>query len=235
MKDAAFANRQHEVSRLEGFSDAVFAFAVTLLVVSLEVPRTFNELHDAMRGFFAFAICFALLFQIWRRHHKFFRSYGLEDTTTITLTGVLLFVVLFYVYPLKFLWTLAITTRFSGNELVVLPDGRVEPMILNAQVPALFEIYGVGVAAVFSVFVALNQHAYRLRTELGLTPLEALYTRVSVMSNIGVAAVGVVSAGIAWLGGQSFVTWAGLVYFSIGPIEWQLGRYARRKRNRVIE
>src|SRR4029079_5147656 len=51
--------------------------------------------------------------------------------------GVLLFVVLFYVYPLKFLWTLAITTRFSGNELVVLPDCRVQPMILNAPRAAL--------------------------------------------------------------------------------------------------
>jgi len=84
-----------EVSRVEGFSDAVFAFAVTLLVVSLEVPHTFDELRLAMRQFFAFAICFALLFQVWWRHFNFFRRYGLEDAPTIVLTGVLLFVVLF--------------------------------------------------------------------------------------------------------------------------------------------
>jgi len=34
---------------------------------------------------------------MWRRHYRFFRDYDLEDATVITLTGVLLFVVLFYV------------------------------------------------------------------------------------------------------------------------------------------
>jgi hypothetical protein len=40
----SFRWRGGEISRIEGFSDAVFAFAVTLLVVSLEVPETFSEL-----------------------------------------------------------------------------------------------------------------------------------------------------------------------------------------------
>jgi uncharacterized membrane protein len=60
-EEEGFSWRGEDVSRIEGFSDAVFGFAVTLLVVSLEVPNTFDELLATMRGFFAFAICFWLL------------------------------------------------------------------------------------------------------------------------------------------------------------------------------
>src|SRR5215204_2185504 len=103
-----FRWRGEDVSRIEGFSDAVFAFAVTLLVVSLEVPKTFDELLATMRGFFAFAICFALLLSVWYDHYKFFRRYGLRDFLIVVLNAALLFLVLMYVYPLKFLFTLLI-------------------------------------------------------------------------------------------------------------------------------
>src|SRR6476659_1055698 len=85
-----FRWRSHEISRIEGLSDAVFGFAVTLLVVSLEVPRTFDELSRAMRGFGAFAISFALLVFIWVNQNKFFRRYGLQDNITILLNAILL-------------------------------------------------------------------------------------------------------------------------------------------------
>ncbi len=53
-KPHEFRWRSREISRLEGLSDAVFGFAVTLLIVSLEVPKTSGELLETMRGFASF-------------------------------------------------------------------------------------------------------------------------------------------------------------------------------------
>jgi hypothetical protein len=68
--EPGFHWRGAEVTRLEGFTDAVFAFAVTLLVVSLEVPKTFPELLAAMHGFLAFGVCFGLLANVWYQHYR---------------------------------------------------------------------------------------------------------------------------------------------------------------------
>jgi len=228
MPRASITTHRREVSRVEGFSDAVFAFAITLLVVSLEVPRTFDELLHVMRGFPAFAISFAMLFQIWWRHYRFFRRYDLEDSTVIVLTGVLLFVVLFFVYPLKFLWFLFLAQFIS--------DGSVADAITIRQVPMLFVVYGAGVVATFGVLAALYGHAYARRAELQLSPAEAMDTRVDVYRNVAIAGVALLSIGIAAaaeLFARRLVGLAGYVYFLIGATEWFLGSYQGRERNRL--
>jgi hypothetical protein len=125
MDPDAFRWRGGEISRVEGFSDAVFAFALTLLVVSLEVPRSFQELTAAMSGFLAFAACFAIFVWIWYEHYAFFRKYGLHDSVTIALNSVLLFVVLFYVYPLKFM--------FAMLSMLMFGVGGAHPPVLEAD------------------------------------------------------------------------------------------------------
>jgi len=218
--------RRRDVSRVEGFSDAVFGFAVTLLVVSLEVPRTFDELLAMMRGFPAFAVSFALLFQIWWRHYRFFRKYDLEDGAVILLTGVLLFVVLFYVYPLKFLWSFVFLGLAGRAASEMLPVGRVW---------VLFVIYGIGVAAAFGDLAALYAHAYRSRARLHLSAVETVDTRVEIYRNVAIAGIALLSVIVSLAAGMYAPRAAGLagyVYFLIGVSESWLGAYNGRLRRR---
>lgn len=228
-----FRWRGNEITRIEGFSDAVFAFAVTLLVVSLEVPQTFNELLSAMRGFVAFAICFGLLASIWYYHYVFFRRYGLQDRYTILLNTILLFVVLFYVYPLKFVFTLLIN-QILGDTTVQLTNGIIEPMIEPNQGALLFVIYGVGYIAISLVFALMYYHAYRQHEQLELTKLEVLDTLTSMRALLLDCGVGVLSVAIALIGGEDYTAVAGFTYFLIG-IERSIYGFRRGKQRRMLE
>jgi len=199
-----FRWRAGEITRLEAFCDVVFGFALTLLVVSLEVPRTYAELMTVMRGFLPFAVCFAQLIMIWRAHYRFSRRYGLEDPYTVFLNVVLLFLVLFYVYPLKFVFTLlfAQVTRAATGANLDWHEGSV-----------LMRIYAAGFASVFALFALMYAHAYKLRGELDLNEVEILETRFALQENGILGAVGVISFLLALRNPG----WAGWFFFLIGP------------------
>ena len=222
------------MSRLEGFSDAAFAFALTLLVVSLEVPRTFDQLMDSMRGFGAFAICFLFLIGIWYRHYLFFRRYGLQDLRTIILNSLLLFVVLFYIYPLKFLFTLVVDGWFGIDTSFHLPNGAIVPAIQNAQQPVLMVIYGAGFVAVESLFALLYRHAWVEREALALNELEGLETRESVEGHFLNVAMGCVSIMLATVAGGKFLPISWYPYPAIGLVRWIHGWWRGRMKGRIV-
>ncbi len=201
----------HEVSRLEGFSDAVFGFALTLLVVSLEVPSSFEALESQMEGFLGFALMFAMVCWIWYEHNWFFRRTGLQDPWTVFLNSVLLFVVLFYVYPMKFL-TGALMFEFFGL------GGADTPRISSAGHGAtLMLLYSIGVVLIFGTFLLLYRHAWRRRSEIALAPSDALTLEFGRRSHLISMSVGLLSIVLA-LALPSLPALAGMIYFLMGPL-----------------
>jgi hypothetical protein len=215
-----FQWRGTEVTRLEHFSDAVFAFAVTLLVVSLEVPKSFPELMAALRGFVAFGVCFTMLVLVWLYHCHFFRRYGLQDGWLTFLNSVLLFFVLFYVYPLKFL---AFAMLVGGQ--------RITEHDLRSTVV----VYGSGYAAVFFTFAFMYVHVWRKRDQLGLNEIERLRTGHILINHLVNGTIGLGSVLLALVLPERHVELAGYFYFMI-VLYFVFARYTFRRRElRVIQ
>jgi uncharacterized membrane protein len=228
-----FRWRGGEITRLEGFTDAVFAFAVTLLVVSLEVPHTFEELLMAMKGFFAFAICFTILTQVWYFHYKFSRRYGLQTVYIIVLNAALIFVVLFYVYPLKFLFTLVVGSLSGGRTV---PVAQLTHMVTTTyQLSQLWLIYSAGVIAVYGLFALLYRYAYKKRHELELNEYEVLSTRNAIIHFAGLASVGIIVSIAALVLPSAYVGYAGFLFCLNAIWGWVAGSVMGKQQRLVLE
>ncbi|MEO6224122.1 MAG: TMEM175 family protein, partial [Vicinamibacterales bacterium] len=218
--------RHREVSRLEGFSDAVFGFALTLLVVNLETPKDLAGLRNLIGSFLPFGLTFAMVSWIWYQHNLFFRRYGLQDAWTVFLNCVLLFMVLFYVFPLKFL-ALALVGRWTMAPEAV-------PAIETLRGPMVMTIYSTGVLVMFSLFVLLHMHAWRRRHELQLTPLEEVVLLFSKRSHMLSAGLAVASLFLIWLLPHQ-TAWAGIIYALMGPLHGWNGFASGAAQTRIKE
>lgn len=211
-----FRWRGKEVSRIENLTDAVFGFALTLLVVSTEVPRTFESLIKVFRDFPAFAACFAILLLFWNDHYKYFRRYGLEDFFTRTVNYVILLLVLFSVYPLKFLFS---SWLGSGTGLSSV-----------AQLSTVFRVYGLGFAAIWLLYAMLQFHALRQAEALQLTPVEVEMTRLQLDEFRLQILVCLLSVALTYLPVPPWLP--GVAYGLIGPLAglngWRHGRIVKR-------
>lgn len=134
-----------EFARVLAFTDGVFAIAITLLVVGIEVPsipdtdsvgELADELNDQTGSFVSFFISFAVIGRYWLAHHTFVSQLRGMDRRLIGLNLLYLAFIAFLPFP----------TSLLGNFF---------------ENPLSIALYAVAVAAVSGMEVVLFRHAYR--------------------------------------------------------------------------
>ena len=235
--DTHFRFRGKEPGRLENLSDGVFALAITLLLISTSAPTTFNEIKQFVWELIPFTICIVLIVLIWWEHVAFFYRYGIRDTKIVFLNTTFLIILLFYVYPLKFLWRML--TLYPLSLILDQPDlaENLSPMFRSASDTALLMIiYGVGFASVFFVLALMYRHALKRSEELDLNSLEKFDTRTSIKTNLLMASIPTLSLLLAIILKDTrhvgFVS--GFTYMLYMPVMFTHGYISSKKRANLI-
>ncbi|MEO1052934.1 MAG: TMEM175 family protein [Bacteroidota bacterium] len=228
-----FRLRGLDNTRIEALSDGVFALAVALLIISSSIPENFDDLLKFIDGFIPFAATISLLMLIWYEHYIFFVRYGLKDAGAVAINTVLLFLILFYVYPLKFLFGVlyqlfyAIFTNSKARF-----DRLFTEVLRQDQADDLMVIYGLGAASIFITMAGLYFYAYRKKEKLELDKLERFDTRTSIYSNLLMAGIPICSALFAFfeMAGRHTFTFAGMLYWLYMFVMPVFGAIRRKKR-----
>lgn len=226
-----FIERGDKVTRLETFVDAAFAFAVSMLVISVgSVPDSIAELKDALKNVPAFAASFALIMVFWRGHEDWSRRYGLDDPTTARLSILLVFLVLVFVYPLRILF---------GGFFAWITNGWLPTPVYIETLDDLrwfFGSFAVAFGSMGLLMAALTAHAQRCADALGLDAGERLATRMELwrwllipsVASLSLALTLLLQPGVPnWLGGLP-----GMMYFLLNLSAPLLRVYARRVQRR---
>ena len=193
LDDAGFRIRGVQATRVDAFVDAAFAFAVTLLIVSIgHVPTTVAELQQALRGVPAFAASFFVIARFWQAHRHWSRRYGIDDTRSVRLSLALVFLVLVYVYPLRMIAELTLASMsgglFTETQIVI---GSI------AELRTLYSVFGIGYALTAVIFWLLHREALVRADALALTPGERIRTKTLCARWLGVIVVALASTVLA--------------------------------------
>ena len=217
-----FRLRGLEVTRLDTFIDAAFAFAVTLLVISFdEIPENLEEMLNAVKRIPAFSASFFVLMMFWLQHRRWSRRYGLENGITILFSLMLIFVALVFVFPLRIIFE-SMFAHLSGG---FLPSGFRNNSVEGLRV--MFAFYSSGSLAMSAIVSRLHRAALQRSSLLCLNDVEQLRTRTNMRAWAIVAAFSLLSILLAIFLPDGLVPLAGYLYFLLFPLFWLTGRYSK--------
>ncbi len=228
MNASRYPRRGAQMTRLETFADAAFAFSTALLAISIDqVPTNYPELITALQGAPAFAASMLVILLFWHGHQRWSDRYGLEDTPSVYLTFALIMMVMIYVYPLKILME-------SGFSFVT---GGWLPSAFEfetfGQFRVLVSLYGLGFIILCLVMAGLYLHAWRLRNALAMNEEEVFDTLSEMIRWAFPAAFSIAVVALLWLLPDSQVSLVPFLFFLLvlfGPINERIARGMAQRR-----
>lgn len=220
-----FRLRGLEVTRLDTFIDAAFAFVLTLLVISFDaIPSDISEMLAAVKRIPGFAASFATLMMFWLQHRRWSRRYGLENSKTILHSLALIFVVLVYVYPLRMLFE-GMFSDLTGGYLST--SYQIDSY---QELRMMFVFYSTGFLAMSLITGQLYRTAMQSSSSLALNQVELRETRIGARVWTLAASFGVLSILLALVLPDAWITAAGYMYFALFPV-MRLPSYLERRRS----
>lgn len=151
----------HSKDRLEALSDGVFAFAATLMVVNIGADTSITSFKDEIPNFISFAVSFFVMMAIWKVHYNFFRRTDYIDNWIIALNMILLFTVLFYIFPVRSL----LSTGIGGQRIGI------------DEFSNIFQLYSLGFALIFTSLFFMYLRTYKKDIKDGKNLKHLFYAR----------------------------------------------------------
>ena len=206
----------HDTKRIEAFSDAVFGFAATLMVITIDTDASFSNLIQTNQtNWITFAVTFFVLVALWKVHYNFFRRTNYMDNWIITFNSILLFVILYYIFPLKSLL----------NSLMGLEEQPWESLA------SLFAFYSGGFVLIFLSLSLMYYRAYKKTNSIADSLNLLFYTRHFAIY----VAVGLLSILLATMGIGINYGLPGFIYVIIGFLCWGHAVWFNKKYKDAIE
>jgi len=220
--------RGDSMTRIETFVDAAFAFAFTMLVISIdEIPRSPAELIELSKDIPAFILSAMSIGSVWLAHSNWSRIFGLQDRTTIILSLALVVLVLIFVYPIKLMLqatVIYLSVTIFGTDM--LDTGLFQnPGWETNQLGELFLFVAIGLIALASIIISFYQNALRYREQLHLNDIELAFCKRTSLTWIVVAATAVASCILTFYYDDARIVRAAFVYFTMFftiPLAWKL-------------
>jgi uncharacterized membrane protein len=214
-QEGVFRLRGLEVTRLDTFVDAAYAFVLTLLVISFDdIPSDYAEMLESIKRIPGFFASFVVLMLFWLSHRKWSRRFGLENNATLLISLAMIFMVLVYVYPLRMVFE-SMFKSLSGGFF-----SSTFTVASHDELRGVFIYYSIGFAIMAALSAILLWTTLRSAGSLSLNTAERSVTRVEAGVWLTCMLLGLLSVGIALSASNTYITLAGFIYFFTYPLIW---------------